>query len=163
MIKPKSAELTKKYAHFLSDLKNVTTFNLGEVRNKHKINAAILSWLLKNNVIKRISKGVYTWDNKSGIADSKLVAAFFEDFSYYSKQYRKKVMRKTIAKTTRDLKKESPLKVNYDYVTTQNLLEEVKRIKMNPSKHLTEDLCIKFLKESPTYEYQIVRITKETF
>ena len=163
MLKPKSAKVMKKYADFLSDLKNVTTFNLLEIRAKHKINAAIITWLLKNNVIKRINNGTYAWDNKSGITNSKLLLAFFEDWSYYTKEYRKKTIRKIKAKAARDTKKETPLKVNYDYVTTQNLLEEVKRIKMNPSKHLTEELCIKFLKESPTYEYQIVRISKETF
>lgn len=52
--------------------------------------------------------------------------------------------------------------VNYDYVTAMNLLEEVKKMKMNPHKHLTEELCIQYLKESPTYEYKIVRIYKET-
>lgn len=166
MAKKALTTTVERYQNYLQNLKSAGEFNLNQQRLNNNIAASLNSWIIKNGVVSSLGGGVYRWVSRKPIGG--LVQSYIDDYRSYTKQY----WRKQRAKKARQKKyiqrkanngsnKPAPT-INYDYVTTQNMLEEIKRMKMNPSKYLNEELCIQFLKESPKYEYQIVRITKET-
>lgn len=168
MAKQALTKTIDKYVGYLTDLKQAKTFHLGQYRINYNIAASLNSWLIVNKVVSCVGEGEYKWVSRKPITD--LVNEYIESYRQYTRKYWTKRKAKQAAKQRYQERKNSKAakineklpKINYDYVTTQNMLEEVKRMKMNPSKYLNEELCIQFLKDSAKYEYQIVRITKET-
>lgn len=166
MAKKALSTTVERYQNYLQNLKSAGEFHLGQERVNNNIAASLNSWLIKHGIVSIVSDGVYKWVSRKPI--SGLVQGYLDDYRSYTQQYWRKQRAKKARqqkyqerKSNKGSNKPAPT-INYDYVTTQNMLEEIKRMKMNPSKYLNEELCIQFLKESPKYEYQIVRITKET-
>lgn len=153
-------ETLKKYKQYINTMKSSSSFSLPAMRDEWKIAHSINIWLLKNNVIESVGNGLHRWNNKSGIADSKLLPAYFEDYREYShKQYRKRK-----AKKARMLKKASNV-VSVDKLMAKNFQQDIAKIKSANAKRQqdiwTDEDAINFLKQSPTYTYEIYRIRKE--
>lgn len=153
-------ETLKKYKEYLIAIKKPAMFNLSAFRNEWKIAHSLNIWLLKNNVIEIVGDGMYRWNNRSGIAESKLLNAYFEDYREYShKQYRKRK-----AKQARMMKKANAI-LSVDKLMAKNFQQDIAKIKNTDARRQqevwTDEDAINFLKQSPTYTYEIYRIRKE--
>jgi hypothetical protein len=153
-------ETLSKYKDYLHSMKTVSSFDVNAMRKKYKIGNSLNTWLIRNNVIESIGDGCFSWNNKSGIAESKLLPAYFEDYRAYSRE----MYRKRKAKQARIAKRQLA-KGNVDVVMAKDFQRDIANIKRADAKRQqevwTDQDAINFLKQSPTYTYEIYRIRKE--
>ena len=159
-----SDETWGKYADYLNALKQCDSFNMAKIRKSWKIGHSLNIWLLQNRIIENIGGGEYKWIGKKSSSNYDMLEQYFKDYRAYSKKNYIKKRAKALRAKNRALKQASKT-TSVDKLMAKNFQRDIDKIKNSDAKRQqeiwTDQDAINFLKQSPTYTYEIYRVVKE--